>query len=36
MRTKSHEWITGKFSFQRFLDRVESALLRQIEPKKNR
>lgn len=32
----SREWITGKFSFQKFLDRVESALLRQIEPKKNR
>jgi glycosyltransferase involved in cell wall biosynthesis len=29
----SREWITGKFSFQRFLDRVESALLRQIEVK---
>lgn len=33
MGAKSREWITGKFSFQRFLDRVEGALLRQIEVK---
>ena len=33
MGAKSREWITGKFSFQHFLDRVESALLRQIEVK---
>lgn len=31
MGAKSREWITGKYSFQRFLDRVESVLLRQIE-----
>lgn len=30
MGRTSREWITGKFSFQRFLDRVEGALLRQI------
>lgn len=26
----SREWITGKFSFQRFLDRVEDGLMRQV------
>lgn len=31
MGAKSREWITGKFSFQCFLDRVESCLLQQIE-----
>jgi glycosyltransferase involved in cell wall biosynthesis len=31
MGEKSREWITGKYSFQRFLDRVEEALLRQIQ-----
>jgi glycosyltransferase involved in cell wall biosynthesis len=31
MGTKSREWITGKFSFQRFLDRVEEVLVKQLE-----
>lgn len=31
MGEKSREWITGKFSFQCFLDRVEEALVRQVE-----
>jgi glycosyltransferase involved in cell wall biosynthesis len=31
MGKKSREWITGKFSFQRFLDRVEGALVKQIQ-----
>jgi glycosyltransferase involved in cell wall biosynthesis len=31
MGRTSREWITGKFSFQKFLDRVEGALLRQIQ-----
>lgn len=30
MGAKSREWITGKFSFQRFLNRVEELLLKQI------
>ena len=29
MGANSREWITGKFSFQRFLDRVEEAVVRQ-------
>jgi glycosyltransferase involved in cell wall biosynthesis len=30
MGAKSHEWITGKFSFKQFLDRVEKRLLQQV------
>lgn len=30
MGEKSREWITGKFSFERFLDRVESGLVQQL------
>lgn len=30
MGKNSREWITGKFSFQRFLDRVEDALVKQM------
>jgi glycosyltransferase involved in cell wall biosynthesis len=30
MGAKSHEWITGRFSFQNFLDRVEECLVQQI------
>lgn len=31
MGAKSREWITGKFSFQRFLDRVEEEILKQLD-----
>jgi hypothetical protein len=31
MGAKSREWITGKLSFQHFLDRVEHGLLQQLE-----
>ena len=30
MGEKSREWITGRFSFQRFLDRVEGRLVQQM------
>lgn len=36
MGEKSREWITGKFSFQHFLDRVESRVVQQIEAKRLR
>jgi len=36
MGRTSRAWITGKFSFQRFLDRVESALVAQLAPTENR
>lgn len=32
MGKKSREWITGKFSFQRFLDRVVGILMDQLKP----
>jgi glycosyltransferase involved in cell wall biosynthesis len=31
MGIKSHAWITGKFSFQMFLDRVEEVLVKQLQ-----
>jgi glycosyltransferase involved in cell wall biosynthesis len=34
MGAKSREWITGKFSFQHFLDRVESRVVQQIEARR--
>jgi glycosyltransferase involved in cell wall biosynthesis len=34
MGEKSREWITGKFSFQHFLDRVEHGLIQQIKAKR--
>ena len=30
MGAKSRDWITGKFSFQRFLGRVEGRLVKQV------